>query len=278
VAERAGVDRARIALQQDQRDRAVEVGEQQRRAGPEALQLGAQRVGQRHPGADEILARTRQRAQRLGLVAIGLEHPEAVMIGARERAQHERVEAVGLAARGPEPWPRRSDLVGMQREHAQPRIQQALDQQPIRALDRHALHLQAHQRPTQRRDPRLGVLIGRRQQPLAVRVGDEHVVLVRRPVHPGTVAHPLRLSLGSLASAPTRRHRCGCSLTGPQRGLRPVAAGGTSHRREGLVLRRPSQGASGSGPHPAVVEADTTTPAAPPTGWRPAIIRTKSNA
>ena len=39
LAERARVRRARVALQERQRDRAVEIGEQADRAGPETLQL-----------------------------------------------------------------------------------------------------------------------------------------------------------------------------------------------------------------------------------------------
>src|SRR5436309_3661258 len=47
------------------------------------------------------------------------------MIGARQLAQHERVEPVGLAARHPEASTGGRDLVGVQREHPQPRVQAA---------------------------------------------------------------------------------------------------------------------------------------------------------
>ena len=75
------------------------------------------------------------------------------MIGARQLAQHERVEPIGLPARDPEPITRGRDLVGMQRQHPQPRVQQPLDQQPVRPLDRDQRHLQPHQRAAQRRSP-----------------------------------------------------------------------------------------------------------------------------
>jgi hypothetical protein len=127
----------------------VQVGEQPQRAGPEPLKLRAQLVGQRDPGADQILACPGQRPQRLGLIAIGLQHPEPVVIGARQLAQHERVKPIGLPARDPEPIAGGRDLVGMQRQDPQPRVQQPLDQQPVRPLDRDQLHFQAHQRSAQ---------------------------------------------------------------------------------------------------------------------------------
>ena len=108
------------------------------------------------------------------------------MIGARQLAQHERVEPVGLPARHPKPRAGRRDLVGMQRQHPQPRVQQPLDQQPVRPLDRDQLHPQPHQLPAQRPQPLLVVRERRRQQLLARLVGYQHVVLVRRPVNPGS--------------------------------------------------------------------------------------------
>ena len=104
---------------------------------------------------NEILATAGQRSERLGLIAVGLQNPGAIAVGARELAQHERVEPVGLAARDPKPRPGGHDPVGMHRQHPQPRIQQTLEQQPVRPLDRDQLHLQPHERPTQRPQPLL---------------------------------------------------------------------------------------------------------------------------
>jgi len=59
-----------------------------------------------------------------------------MVVGTRQLAQHERVEAVGLAARRPEARTGGRDLVGMQRQKPQPRVEQPLDQQPVRPLDR----------------------------------------------------------------------------------------------------------------------------------------------
>ena len=95
----------------------------------------------------------RQRPQRLGLIRIGLQHPETVMIGPRQLAQHERIEPIRLPARGPEPITRRRDLVGMQRQHPQPRVQQPLDQKPIGPLNRDQPHPVTHQGAAQAPHP-----------------------------------------------------------------------------------------------------------------------------
>ena len=174
----ARVGGAGVALKERERDPAVQVREQPERAGPEPLKLRAQLVAQRSSRPDEILSRPRQRPERLRLIAVGLEHPEAVMIGARQLAQHERIEPIRLPARDPEPIAGRRDLVGMQRQNPQPRVQQPLDQQPVGPLDRDQLNLEAHQRPAQGPQTLLVMRERRRQQPLARRVRDEHVVLL----------------------------------------------------------------------------------------------------
>jgi hypothetical protein len=112
-----------------------------------------------------------------------------MMIGARQLAQNERVKAIGLPARDAESIASRRNLVGMQRQHPQPRVQQPLDQQPVRPLDRHQRHVQAHQRPAQRPQPLFVMRERRRQQLLARRVGDQHIVLLRRPIDAGVTLH-----------------------------------------------------------------------------------------
>ena len=110
------------------------------------------------------------------------------MIGPRQLAQHERVEPIGLAARHAEAIPRGRDLIGMQCQHPQSRVQQPLDQQPVRPLDRHQPHLQPHQLPAQRSQPLLIMRERRGQQLLARRIRDQHVVLLRRPVNAGVTS------------------------------------------------------------------------------------------
>ena len=57
LAQPARVRGARVALQERERDLAIQIAKQADRTGPEPLQLGAQMVAERHPGLDEILAR-----------------------------------------------------------------------------------------------------------------------------------------------------------------------------------------------------------------------------
>jgi hypothetical protein len=116
LAQPLRVGGAGVAPEERERGQVVEIAEQPDRSRPEPLELGAQLVGQRHPGLHEILSRASQCPQRLGLIAVGLQYPEAMVVGARQLAQHERVEAVRLAARGAEPGAGGGDLVGMQRQ------------------------------------------------------------------------------------------------------------------------------------------------------------------
>ncbi len=159
----ARVHGAGVALKERERDRAVQIPEQAQRTGPEPLKLRAQLVTQRGPGANQVLSCSGQRPERLSLIAVGLQDPEAVVIGPRELAQHKRVKPIGLPSRGAKAIAGGRDLVGMQRQDPQPRVQQPLDQQPIGPLNRDQLHLQAHQRPAQGPQTRLIVRERRRQ-------------------------------------------------------------------------------------------------------------------
>jgi hypothetical protein len=78
-----------------------------------------------------------------------------MVIDAGQFAQNERVKPVGRAARDTKPITRGRDLVRMQGQHPQPRVQQPLDQQAIRPLDRDQLDSQPHQLPTQPPQPPL---------------------------------------------------------------------------------------------------------------------------
>ena len=184
----ARVRGAGVTLQERERDPAVQIPEQAQRTRPEPRKLRAQLVGQRGPRADEILSCSGQRPERLRLVAVRLQDPEAVVTGARQLAQHERVKPIGLPARGAKAIAGGRDLVGVQRQDPQSCVQQPLDQQPVGPLDRDQLHLQAHQRPAQGPQTLLIVRERRRQQPLARRVRDEHIVLLRRPVNAGVTS------------------------------------------------------------------------------------------
>ena len=121
-AQATRVGRARVALKERQRDPAVQIGKQPQRTGPEPLQLGPQLVCQRRARPDQIRPPTVSARSALVCIAVRLKHPEAMMIGTRQLAQHERVKAIRLPARGAKPRTRRGDLVGVQRQHPQPRV------------------------------------------------------------------------------------------------------------------------------------------------------------
>ncbi len=81
----------------------------------------------------------------------------------------------------------------MQRQHPHPRLQQPLDQHTITALDRYDLNLEADQRIAQRPDPQLVVRKRFREQPIAGVIGDQDIVLLRRPINPSTRTHTHQL-------------------------------------------------------------------------------------
>jgi hypothetical protein len=59
-----------------------------------------------------------------------------VVVGAGELGQAEGVEGIGLAARGPKARTGGLQLVGMDGQHRETGLQQALDQEPVGPLDR----------------------------------------------------------------------------------------------------------------------------------------------
>jgi hypothetical protein len=105
-------------------------------------------------------------------------------------------------------------VVGMQRQDPQPRVQQPLDQQPIRPVDRDQAHLVTHQCAAQTAHPGLVVRERRGQDPLARLISDQHVVLLGRPIDArigGTHQNFNSIQVRVFFTAPRpRRYRCGC--------------------------------------------------------------------
>lgn len=184
LAKADGVGRRWVAPER-QRDRAVDLGEHLDGAGPEALQFRAQLVGQREPLAHEILARPRQRPQCLGGIAGGDQDLESVGVGAHQLGQHERIKAGALAARRVKARSDRRHLVGVDRDHAQPRVQRPLDQQRVRALERDQRHTEPGQPGAQRPDPALIVTVAAAFEDPPARVNHTHCVLGASPINPG---------------------------------------------------------------------------------------------
>ena len=252
LAQAMSVARAGVALEERQRDRAIDIGEHLGGAGPEALQLRAQLVGDPDAMADEILAGASQRAQRLRSVAVRDQDPETVPVGPGELGKHERVEAVALAARGTEPRSHRRDLVGMDRNHRKTRIEQPFDQQPVRTLDRHPRDAELDQPCAQRLDPTLVMTVAASFDDPPIAIVDAHRVLGAGPINSSgpTLTHNSSLQPTILTAAgdevPWR-----LLIDGALRARLPVAAQGTStDRREALVSRWPSARASNAGALP----------------------------
>src|SRR3954471_9735177 len=118
------------------------------------------------------------------LIAVGHQHAEAVAVGARQLGEHEAVEAVALAARGTEPRSHRRDLVGMNRDHRQAGVEQPLDQQPIRPLDRDQHHPERDQPRAQRLDPTLLMTVTAALDDPPATVDHAHRVLLAGPIDP----------------------------------------------------------------------------------------------
>ena len=135
-----------------------------------------------------------------------------MMIGPSELRQHEAVKAVGLPARDAVARAHRAHLVGMHRDHAQPRVQQPLDQQPVRPLQRDQRHPKLEQPRAQRPDARLVVPVAATIDDPPALVDHAHRVLLARPIDPSEPLldhHPhssstcsvLRSARGTLADA-----------------------------------------------------------------------------
>jgi hypothetical protein len=139
---------------------------------------------------DQVLAGAGQRPQRPRLVAVRGQRPEAVAVGARELGQHVGVEAIGLSGAG-KALARGFDLVGVHGQDAHPRLEQAVDQDPLRPLDRNHLHLGGDKQRDQAAEARLVVCHPLLQDPLPVGAADPQVVVLACPVQPGGWRGPL---------------------------------------------------------------------------------------
>ena len=141
--EPGGALRRGIPLEEGERDRAVDLGEDRRGAGPEAFEQGAQLVGELDAGGDaggdEVVAAAHQRAQGADRVRGGRERAEAVAVGAQEMGQigeQVGVAAVVLGARAAVARARRLHGVGVDRDHRMAGGDERVDDQPRGPLER----------------------------------------------------------------------------------------------------------------------------------------------
>jgi hypothetical protein len=243
VFEAAGDKRAGVARTKRQADQTVDLRADAGRGGPKALNFGAQLVGERDACRDEILAGATQGAQRVGVVAVANRDAKAMMVAAGKLAEHERGKAIELPGAGTKARPGGRNLVGIDRHHPQPAIQQPLDQPAIPTLNRDKHDLHAHQRAAQRWQAALVMRERRAQQLVAAGVLDEHVALLANPVQPRMpLRHRWLPSLDCASRSSDRQAPLRALIDGPSTGLRPVVACNTSPRREKQISCWPSTG------------------------------------
>ena len=161
-------------------------------------------------------------------------------VRAGELGEHVGVEAVRLASPGAVAVSRGGELVGMHRHDRDAGIEQPLDDEPVRLLDRDADDPQAGQAPHQRGQAFLAVDDAPLLQAAPVLVDDDQTVLLAGQVEPGSaLLH--RTSFTRIAErGPTGEVPWRMLIGGPSLGRRPVAAPGAFDRREALVSCGPS--------------------------------------
>jgi hypothetical protein len=124
-----------VAAEAGQRDRAVDAGEDGSGARPEAVEQGAELVGECDALRDQVVPATDRGAECLDLAGGGCERAEAMAVGAQDVGQHEGIARVGLAAGGAVAGPAGADHVGMDGDDRVAGLDQGVDDQPRRTLD-----------------------------------------------------------------------------------------------------------------------------------------------
>jgi hypothetical protein len=223
LAEPLSTGRRRVAGEEGQGDRGVHLGEDGRGAGPEALEQGAELVGEGHALSNEVVAAADEGPEGAGLVREGLQGPEAVAIGPEQVSEEVGVAGIALAPRGRVAGPARLDDVGVDGDDGEAGAEEGVDDEARGTLegDRQAGGgAEAPQVLHESREPGRGV--GHRAAP-ADRAGlVDHTDRVRggRPVQADEVGH-----CAPLWDCETlRRERSRRSLTDWRSGLQvPVA-------------------------------------------------------
>ena len=179
--------RSRVALDEGQRDRRVDVGEDGCRARPERLQEAAQLVGQLHPRRHQIVASSYQGAQGEDLVALRSKRLEAVAVGAQQIGEYVGIGRVALAAVASVTRTARLDGIGVDRNHLEAGLDHRIDQEARGSLDGYRRRAQAPKAPLQLGQAACIVGDLHALDDGAVNVDDAHRVRSAGPVQPGKV-------------------------------------------------------------------------------------------
>ena len=236
-----------VAGEEGEGDRGVEVGEDGGGAGPEALEQGAQPIGERHALGDEIVAAAHEGAQGAGLIGGGAQGWEAMAIGAQEIGQDEGVAGVSLAAGGGVARARGLKGVGMDGNDLEAGLDERVDEEargPLQGEPHGAAAPQASQALNELRQAVGRVRRGALPAEAAGVVQDADSMSATRPVDADEESH----CVVSRESETLRGERSGRSLTDWRSGLaghvahHPVAGLGLSFYSGERVSCWPSRG------------------------------------
>ena len=264
LAECAGGLWRRVAVEELEGDRRVDVGEDLGGSRPELLEQTAELVGRGDPLTDHVVAHTDQAAQRLGLVGQRRQRAEAMPVRAQQVRQQVRVAEVRLALRRGVPWARRLDGVGMDGHHREPLLDERVDDEAGGPLDRHAqlgCWCELGQASDEVLHPTGGVCRGEPSDDRTTLVDHAHGVFARGPVQANEKRHGYFLAGTTTADA---RGTCRTLINWRSTAFEPgrnillsvkvprSLRGGGSHcgRRAASGQGRPRRGAGGSEDHP----------------------------
>jgi hypothetical protein len=150
VAQPLGALGRGVTGQKRQGEEGIDVGEDPRGAGPEALEHGAQLMGEGHALGDEVIAAADEGAHGAGVVGERLERAEAMAIGAAQVGEERTVAAIALGMGGRGAGAGSLHPSGMDRPHPDVGLQQGIDARALREaqhqLDGDALSLPGHAR------------------------------------------------------------------------------------------------------------------------------------
>jgi len=237
-----------IAGEEGQRNGRVDVGKDGRGAGPEALEQGAELIGERDALGDEGVAAAHERAQGAGVVGGRTQRGEAMAIRAQQIRQDEGIAGVTLGAGGRVARTRGFEGIGVDGHHLEPGIDERVDEQargPFQGNPQVATAADAAQTPDKRGESLSGVWHGALPPDAAGLVDDADRVSPTRPVDADGESHCITSGDGETL----RGERSGRSLTDWRSGLpghvarHPVAGLGLSRFHSGeRVSSWPSRG------------------------------------
>jgi len=185
------VRRRRVRIEEGEADRAVDVGEESRGAGPRGLEQRAELVGEADAGRDQVVARAHGGPEGAGRVARRLEAGEAVAVGAQQVGRDVGVGRVALRARARVAGPTRLQRVRVDRDDRVPGLEEGVHEQPRGALEGERQRARrAEAREARAQLGQAGRRVGHAElghAPAGRRVEDTDVVVVAGPVNPAAV-------------------------------------------------------------------------------------------